>query len=247
MFFDRLNTLIKRRVAAANLMIKFERCATFNLPNSLHLNGQIQQLSLPNENGVKVAFIELLLDDCYRCKELKNRGKPIKTILDIGGNVGLFGLAARSSFPNAKIHSYEPNRNLEKYLSNQSKFVCFDYFIEAVGLENGMVTLDFDNDSVQTRSILDGDGNVPQVAFSQAIERMGGSVDLLKMDCEGAEWEIFKDKESWGKVKNLSMEYHLFEPGHTKQTVKDTVTNLGFRITSFIPSKNFGLLFATRN
>lgn len=233
---------------AVKLKVEFGRCATFRLPNSLCLNGRMQPLSLPDENGVRVAFIELLLDDCYGCLALKKRGEPIQTVLDIGGNVGLFGVMARSSFPEAKIHCYEPNRNLEKYLSIQSISAGFDYFIEAVGLEDGTVTLDFGSDSVLTRSKPDNAGNVSQIAFGKAIERLGGSVDLLKIDCEGAEWDIFEDAASWRQVRHVSMEYHLW-PNHTHEEVKNVMQGLGYRINTniFDPLSNFGLLTASRD
>jgi len=202
MIFDRITTLRNRRKIASRLGIRFDRSAYFQVPSSICLNDRIQELNLPDEHGVKVAFIDLLLDDCYGCQTLKESGAQIKTVLDIGGNVGLFGLAVRNFFPDAKIHSYEPNRQLEKYLSVQAQSAGFDYFMEAVGLEDDMVSLEVNQDSVQTRSKQDCEGNIPQIAFSKAIERLGGKVDFLKIDCEGAEWEIFKDTESYSSYEN---------------------------------------------
>ena len=207
----------------------------------------MQQLRLPEENGVKVAFIDILLDDCYGCGALGKRFKTVKTVLDIGGNVGLFGIAARNLFPSARIHSYEPNRLLEPYLSVQAEAAQFEYFMEAVGLERGMISLAINEDSVQTRSVRDREGHIPQLAFREAIERLGGEVDLLKMDCEGDEWTLFEDKHSWRHVKHLCMEYHLFHPGHTEQAVQTKLKGLGFEITSFAPIRHFGLVTASRN
>lgn len=246
MIVSRIATLLKRRRAAVELRVRFDRSATFRLPETVWLNGRKERLSLPNENGVRVAFIDLLLDDCYGCHALKKRDGKINTVLDIGGNVGLFGIAARNAFPGATIHSYEPNKRLESYLAVQAEAAGFDYFMEAVGLDDGMISLDLNEDSVQTRSKLGSDGTTPQIAFAKAIERMGGRVDLLKMDCEGAEWEIFKDEQSWQKVNNLSMEYHLFEPRHTEQAVRQAIENLGFTISSFTHIDNFGLVLARR-
>lgn len=246
MIVDRITKLLRRRRAANVLKVAFTRGASFLLPDSVCLNGQMRRIHLPIEHGVKVAFVELLLDDCYGCGLLSGRGESIRTVLDIGGNVGLFGVAARRFFPDAKIHCYEPNRKLEEYLSVQAKAAGFDYFMAAVGLEEGMISLDFADESVLTRSRTDTIGDVPQITFSKAIERLGGAVDLLKLDCEGAEWEIFADAESWRKVRHVAMEYHLFDPGHSEQAVKDRIADLGFRITSLIPSDSYGLLLATR-
>ena len=61
------------------------------------------------------AFIDLLIDDCYGIQKLKTKGEVIESILDIGANVGLFGLSARIAYPKSRIHCYEPNSNLESF------------------------------------------------------------------------------------------------------------------------------------
>jgi FkbM family methyltransferase len=246
MFVKRIAVLLRRRRAAAAFKIRFKRGKTFSIPDKIFLNGRQVRLSLPDEKGIKVAFVELLLDDCYGCNVFKKLGEKIETVLDIGGNVGLFGIAARNTFPRATIHSYEPNRKLESYLAVQARAAKFDFFMEAIGLADGVISLDSSEESVLTRSRQDSDGAIPQTAFSKAIDRMNGTVDLLKMDCEGAEWEIFKDKESWKKINNLSLEYHLFDAEHTQEAVKQIIENLGFTILSLVQTENFGLVHASR-
>ena len=89
------------------LGVKFARATAFVPPRQIIVNGKTQNIRLPDESGVAATFIELLLDDCYGLYKLP---RSIETILDIGANVGLFGLAARNVFPDATIHAYEPNR-----------------------------------------------------------------------------------------------------------------------------------------
>lgn len=242
MLINKVFKLIKRRRNAARLGIQFKRCADFHLPEKIWINGKWQALSLPDENGVKVAFIELILDDCYGCRKISS---PVKTVLDIGANAGLFGMIARDAFPNAMIHAYEPNPRLERHLSIQAKSGNFEYFMNAVGIKNGKVSLDLNEDSVQTRSITDENGDIDQISLKQAIERLGGSVDFVKMDCEGAEWQLFQDKESWNRIRHLAMEYHLW-PDHTLEEALAKLRELGFRIQSHIPMDGFGLVTAFR-
>jgi len=242
----RVIQLFNRQRVAARFGVKFKRCADFEFPESILIHGDRKEIHAPNENGVKVAFIDLILDDCYHCNEVaKNSKAPIRTVLDIGANVGLFDLMARSTFPEARIHAYEPNPHLETYLAKQAASSNTEYFMEAVGFEEGTVSLDFNDDSVQTRSKVDSSGELKQISFKQAVDRLGGSVDLLKMDCEGAEWEIFKDTETWQAVKNLSMEYHLW-PDHTEEELIDILNQLNFKIKSFDPIENYGLVIASR-
>ena len=132
-------------------------------------------------------------------------------------------------------------------MSNQAQIAEFQYFLEAVGLKKEMISLDFNEDSVQTRSVQDNNGNISKISFKEAIKRLGGKVDLLKIDCEGGEWEIFEDFETWKKIGNLSMEYHLFNKNQTEELVKSKIKKLGFKITSFESVENYGLLIAKRN
>jgi hypothetical protein len=74
-----------------------------------------------------------------------------------------------------------------------------------VGLEDGKVTLDIHGNSASGTTKVDEQGEITSTAFARAIARIGGAVDLVKLDCEGAEWQIFQDKKSWQNVKNLSM------------------------------------------
>ena len=206
------------------------------------IHGRNYTVDFPDENGIRVAFIDILLDDCYQLGRIKT---PVKTIIDIGANVGLFDLAARRRFPEAIIHAYEPNPNLEIYLKQQVSAGKFEYFMEAVGLESGKGALDYHEDSVQTRWIHDQNGNIAQTAFRETINRLGGSVDLIKMDCEGAEWEIFQDEKSWSRVQHLSMEYHL-KFGRTAKEALNKVRELGFHIIRHSPASGFGIIIASR-
>jgi len=242
MVVQRFFNLVKRINRAKKLGLDYQRAAEFNIPNSLLINGDRKTVSLPQEYGVKVAFIEILLDDCYGLEKLS---KPILKILDIGANVGLFSIAAHNRFPQAVIHAYEPNPYLEKHLQIQARAAGFDYFMEAVGREDGKVSLDFHEDSVQTRSRVNEAGEIPQVAFRKAIERMGGSIDLAKVDCEGAEWLLFQEPDTWQSVQNLSLEYHLW-PDHKHEEIQHVIQHLGFQIKKQIPIEDYGLLLASR-
>ncbi len=62
-FVPRILQIFKRRNVAAKLGSAFKRSASFQQPQRMNINGQLQDLYLPNESGVKVAFIDLLLDD----------------------------------------------------------------------------------------------------------------------------------------------------------------------------------------
>jgi FkbM family methyltransferase len=205
------------------------------------LRGRAIAVSLPEESGVRNAFIDILLDDCYGLDSMSEAS----TILDVGANVGLFSLAARIAFPKATIHAYEPNSALESHLSTQAAGAGFRYFLEAVGKEDGRVRLEVHDDSVQTRSHRDPMGLVPQIAFRTAVARLGGTVTLVKLDCEGAEWDLLGDYGTWHGVQRLVMEYHLWS-AHTHGEARMLVAALGFTVIKQEEPSDYGLLLARR-
>ena len=239
---ERAGAWWRRRSRASELGFSFRLSRSFKLPKTIDLGGRSIHLHLPDEHGVKSAFVDLLLDDCYG---LDAGPRGIDRILDIGANVGLFGIAARRRFPQAQIHCYEPNPALEPYLSSQAREAGFDYYMEAVGLTHGKVSLDVGADSVLTRSHVGDSGTVVQIPLSMAIARMGNRVDLVKMDCEGAEWDMFEDTAAWAAVSRLAMEYHLIG-GHTARHACEAVQRLGFSIQRHVPMEGCGIILATR-
>ena len=244
MLFAKVVRLLQRKIRARRLGINFDRVAGFNLPASAIVRGRRRSLSLPVEKGMDGEFIEVLLDDCYGVEQLS---ESLMKIIDIGANVGLFPIAARNRFPQAVIHAYEANPNLEKYLKHQSQIASFEYFMEAVGAQDGKVVLDIREVSGKTRSSVSESGDIPMVSFRRAIERIGGQVDLAKVDCEGAEWLLFQDTDTWQLVQNLSLEYHLWS-GHTHAETRQVIESLGFKVKQQIPTdKWYGLILASRS
>jgi FkbM family methyltransferase len=251
MFLQKISQLLARKQTARKWGIKFNRVRDFQIPQHLKLEGKEVEIDLPAaEAGMLAEFVEIILDDCYQLKSWKKRLKPEIKILDIGGNVGLFSLAARQFFPQAIIHTYEPNSSLEKYLYHQSQLANFDYYLKALGAKDGQVRLQFSDkgSSCNTVSIYDEKGNIPMMALSKAIDNLGGHVDLAKIDCEGAEWELFEASDVWHKMQNITMEYHLYKKKHTLEKLQETITKLGFKIESLQPTNQYyGNLIASRS
>src|SRR4051812_17615714 len=98
--WNRFAALVRRRSAAKALGIRYSRGSEFVLPTRIVRLGTEYTLDIPNEQGVRVAFAEILLDDCYGLRSSFEK-VDVKTILDVGANVGLFSLAARLAYPAA--------------------------------------------------------------------------------------------------------------------------------------------------
>ena len=89
MNMSRVTTFIQKRIRARKIGITLWRNSDFQLPDKLLLNGKSVPVRFPDEQGVRVAFSELFFGDCYG---LERAAMPIRTVLDIGANVGIFAL-----------------------------------------------------------------------------------------------------------------------------------------------------------
>jgi FkbM family methyltransferase len=215
---------------------------------SIRVDGNRIALSLPEteteRNAQDWEIRSILFDDCYRLAAVK---KPVQNILDIGGNIGLFTLAAHRHFPKATIHCYEPNQTVLPHL--RSNCATFDVQIHeaAVGESEGFVCLDVSDSSVQAISKIDATGTIRMESFSTIVKELG-YVDLVKLDCEGAEWEIFRCMDAWQNIRTVVMEYHLWaRPGSTIEDLRRELRAAGFLNIEIVPSPDGPWGFACAN
>jgi FkbM family methyltransferase len=145
-------------------------------------------------------FKEIFMEGCYsRGILVEVPAKPV--IIDIGANIGLFALFAASKFPGAEIFSYEPipvnfkqlKRN--QGLNEKTGIKCFQ---KAVSGAAGEIELHFDSsDSFTTSASIAKDENqsdkirVESVTLADIFKDNNiAHCDLLKIDCEGAEYDL---------------------------------------------------------
>lgn len=233
--------------------VPFARRASFSCPRHV---GQGQPLHYPTDAGTKFDCAAIFIEDAYRMREI-NRPQEIQTVLDIGANVGLASVAARLSFPTAEIHAYEPDRTLSGFLDANAAEFCFESKYVAVGSAAGRVQLIRDAFANQNRTRNDGQGEIPQISLDSAIDELlgstqptaiiprSGSVDFLKMDCEGAEWEILGQVPAWSRVARVAMEYHNFD-GQDHAAIPRALQNAGLRVLDqrFLTEANYGMIYA---
>jgi FkbM family methyltransferase len=178
----------------------------------------------------------LFIDDPYGLKTLPR--DKIKTVLDIGANIGLFALLARYYFPTACIHSYEPNGALAPLLMNNTRAANIAVFMQGIGLQRGRAEIHFDFDGQVYPSLVgmlrpEENGPIEICSIRDAIDRFGQTVDLVKLDCEGDEWKILEDVDSLRRINFLAMEYHLnYATGQTVETLIGHLRHNGFVIDS---------------
>jgi FkbM family methyltransferase len=242
MMISKAPRLVRRYLRARKFGVKFTGTTGFNLPSTLVLGGKPFEMAFPENHETGYDFINLALDDDYGLKSLPFEPR---NILDVGANVGMFSMVARHFFPSAVIHAYEPNPRIFPYTAKNLMRIETWGFNAGLGSRDGFAEMLDDPDSRQARTKLVEAGPVRIDSIQQAIERLGESVDLMKLDCEGAEWDIFSDVAAIRKVRVIRMEYHLTD-GKTHEDIRAEAKKLGFRIDRTAPSPIVGLAWLTR-
>lgn len=210
--------------------------------------GRTVKLSVPagEEKAMNYEFQNIFYDDCYGLAKIDG---PVESVLDVGGNLGFFSLAARSRFPRARIHSYEPNPQVHPHLLNNTALFSIAIHPEAIGAQAGWIDMESSGSSLLARTVASESGKIKMTAIDTALDRIGGAVDLLKLDCEGGEWQLFEHVSAWKKIRRLTMEYHLWaKPELEVPEMLKMIRNIGFRITHLneAPELKWGVLHATR-
>lgn len=240
MKLDRLVIFMQRFKKAQDLGFSFFGTSYFNMPRNVVLNHQVRQLDFPEDNTIAWDVINLWLDDEYG---LETISEPVSTILDVGANVGLFSLWATRIFPQAKIHAYEPNPAVQTYFcKNVAGLQNVQLFDEGIALHSGNGSIELYESTRLTRTIADPHGGIKMCSLRQAVERLGGKVDLLKLDCEGAEWELFSDAGAFENIREIRMEYHLTD-GRDIADLKCAADRIGFNVSFLQENIGHGIAY----
>lgn len=223
---NRYVLFMKRMRAAQEFGFRFTGTSRMQFPPSANIAGQQRNLIAPDDPAIAYDIINVWLDDEYG---LRCAAGEVRTIVDIGANVGLFSLLARHRFPAATIHAYEPDQNLLGFTERNLAGCNVVIHEEGVASADGYCSILSRGSSRGNRTISTNEGT-KLTSLRAVVERVGGSIDFLKIDCEGAEWDIFSDKEAIANVRAIRMEYHLWD-GRTVDDLRAVAAQLGFRIS----------------
>lgn len=155
---------------------------------------------------------------------------PTDTVLDVGGNIGLFMLWAAPQVPRGRVVSVEPaprafaclemnvaRNNLANVTALHAAAGARDGMLELVtypGLESLTHAADVPPPSIG--KILQGTGwarriRAPLVPLARIMDDQKlAQVDYLKLDCEGGEFEILRGLPDayWPRIARIAIEFH---------------------------------------
>ena len=152
---------------------------------------------------------------------------PIRSILDLGSNVGFTMLDFVRTYPKARILGIELDAgNYEMCSGNIQPYANRCRVLHgAAWYEDGEVTYGGEAEWA-FRVKPDGPAKVRAWSISSLIAILGGSVDFLKMDIEGAEQDVLARCDGWIRsVRCLKTEVH---PPYTVEECLRRLGGLGF-------------------
>jgi len=154
-----------------------------------------------------------VIDDYYQLKKIE--GTNPKIIVDIGGGFGDFSIFAAKLFPDAHILVFEPNPILSRFLRwNVSFNNIKNITIHSYAISNKReIQIDISGEPTKTSMFFDRKkvSNTIKVKTKRLPDIIKkNTIDFLKIDCKGGEWDILSNLSSQEltKINIISMEYH---------------------------------------
>lgn len=177
--------------------------SSYNKPGVFYLKGKTVHFN----NGLELlhSLKEIFIGDIYRIRF--NTSEPY--IIDCGANMGVSILYYKQLAPNARIVAFEPDQNNYELLKkNTNGLPSVTIFNQAVWKEN--TTLQFAASGTLSSKIMTGTAtDTIDVQAVRLKDYLTEPVDFLKLDIEGAEYDVLKDcGEKLQLAKNLFIEYH---------------------------------------
>jgi FkbM family methyltransferase len=201
------------------------------------------RLAGPSARGVANTAVEIAAG------EYAARGFEIvagERVVDCGANVGAFAVWAAAV--GASVDAYEPHPLTFDWLERNTAGLavrCVRAAVVAAAPPGGMVALGVDP-GADTHHSLGGAGatiDVPAVSLEAAI---GAGCDLLKLDCEGAEFELIAETpgETLRRARRIACEIHdwIGDPTVIERRLRD----LGYSVDRAEKGNGLSVLFARR-
>ncbi len=197
---------------------------------------------------------EILIRKTYLPSFLKPRSLVV--VLDVGAHIGVFALKISELVrDDCQIYALEPeqenyallSRNIK--LNKKKNIIALNYAVAGL---TGRRNLIISGDNHAAHSFYFGNDKLSkQIVRTVTLEKLVEGyklphIDLLKLDCEGAEYEILLNcpPNVISKIGCIVMEYHRLDEDHDYRHLINYLRNNGFNIRV----KKFpdGLIYAYR-
>jgi FkbM family methyltransferase len=208
-----------------------------------------------NRSDAYVVF-DVIGKDPYLRRYGRDRLTRARTIVDVGAHVGSFALYAADIARDARVVAFEPSSETFALLARnvaRNAMSNVETRNAALGARAGRASLKLSrlNPGANTLHALPdhevaGREDVAVASFSDFLAGVE-SIDFLKLDCEGAEYDVLLPlrPDELAKIGYVAMEYHLNVAGRSPQELATFLEANGFDVVVEPPEKpGFGYLYA---
>lgn len=232
----------------------------FGGPEDITLQVGGYDVLAPNVPGARFPVYEALVEDAYRIGWMTAGLGDAPVAVDMGGHIGSFALAFAKEYPAGRVASFEATPGtfayLQKNVAENGLGERVDAYNIAVSDHDGTLTMASHGDGSGHNGVLHlGESGletieVPCVTAASAFAKAPGPVDVVKMDIEGAEYDMVlnSDPADWASVQRVVMEYHDL-PGRDWSELRDWFGDIGLaeQRREPDPNKNLGLAWLSRD
>ncbi len=172
--------------------------------------------------------------------------RPGDTVVDVGAHAGIFACWAARAAGDVRVYAYEPSPESFRYLEHNVRANALDN-VRCLNLgvsdREGSARLYRSGRDTGSHSLFPREGLHHPSDFSEVrlttlesalhdngIER----IDLLKLDCEGAEFGILfgASPDLLRRVRRIAAECHFKHVPHTREELAEHLSHQGFRTRS---------------
>lgn len=192
--------------------------------------------------SIKEAFIDRFYE---------RYGFPIEkrwTVVDIGAGIGEYTLLAAITDTSNRVIAFEPFAESYKLLRQNLRLngaINVSAVPIAISSRTGQLSLDLsageplkiESHLAEIESATGAAGLVECLSLADAFERYEiEHCDLLKLDCEGAEYDIlfYASAETLSRVKRIVMEYHDGKTAYSHKDMEHHLRDHGYRVESVV-------------
>lgn len=192
-------------------------------------------------NGDKSAFYmyeEIFARDIYNFKSDKKEF----TIIDVGSNVGYSIRYFKEKYPESKIIGYEPLfTTFNKLKKNVSNLKNVEINQLAVTYSSGVAQFNYCLDCSGSNSLffspIEDLNHCINVKTIDAGEIINERVELLKLDCEGGEYDIIQrlvDTNKLSLINQIIVEIHFYNNNLAFYTLNNNLIKNGFSLNNVL-------------
>ena len=213
----------------------FKRDAIYKLRNGIHIVAR----------GGSTDYAEIIIinaDSEYPSRFFPRNIRPV--ILDIGAHIGVFSLliTKKLSCKNPSIFAIEPGSSNYSYLEKNvrlNNFRCIKSFKLAMTGKTGKGFLFLDGNKYDgcfvgmRKNDLLACEKISTISLEDFCKAHNISiVDLMKMDIEGSEYDVFESSINFIKkhVRSIFVELHNIDKNRNYLTFKNYIVKHGFSI-----------------